>query len=120
MGLLLELPMSDIAKREEHDLLGVKLLPKSAYYGVQTARALDNFNMSGIQLHLYPDLINALAMVKLAAARANFECGQFSREVLNGIETACLEIISEKQVLSKEEIERVLDPAAMTGQGRPA
>jgi signal transduction histidine kinase len=74
MGLLLELPMSDIAKREEHDLLGVKLLPKSAYYGVQTARALDNFNMSGIQLHLYPDLINALAMVKLAAARANFEC----------------------------------------------
>jgi aspartate ammonia-lyase len=96
MGLLLELPMSDIHKREEHDLLGVKLVPKSAYYGVETARALDNFNISGIQLHLYPDLINALAMVKLAAARANFECGQFSREVLNGIEAACLEIIGGK------------------------
>ena len=85
--------MSDTATRDEHDLLGVKAVPRDAYYGVQTARALDNFNISGIQLRLYPDLIAALAMVKLAAARANFDCGQFDRDVLKGIEGACQEII---------------------------
>jgi aspartate ammonia-lyase len=85
--------MSDLEMREEHDLLGVKHVPKDAYYGVQTARALDNFNISGIELRLYPDLIVALAMVKLAAARANFDCGQFSREILKGIEASCSEIM---------------------------
>jgi aspartate ammonia-lyase len=85
--------MSDLETREEHDLLGVKHVPKDAYYGVQTARALDNFNISGIELRLYPDLIAALAMVKLAAARANFDCGQFSRDILKGIEAACTEIM---------------------------
>ena len=88
--------MSDTATREERDLLGVKLVPKNAYYGVQTARALDNFNISGVELRLYPDLITALAMVKLAAARANFDCGQFSREILHGIEAACLELMEGK------------------------
>ena len=88
--------MSDTANREERDLLGVKLVPKNAYYGVQTARALENFNISGVELRLYPDLITALAMVKLAAASANFDCGQFSREILNGIEAACLELIDGK------------------------
>jgi aspartate ammonia-lyase len=85
--------MSDTGTRQEHDLLGVKDVPKNAYYGVQTARALDNFEISGIELRLYPDLIIALAMVKQAAARANFDCGQFSREILQGIDAACTEII---------------------------
>src|SRR4051812_24786270 len=86
--------MSDT--RLEHDLLGPKEVPADAYYGVQTARGLDNFRISGVQLHLYPDLIRALAMVKCAAARANFDCGVFSREILTGIEGACLEIIEGK------------------------
>jgi aspartate ammonia-lyase len=68
-------------------------VPADAYYGVQTARALENFHISGVQLRLYPNLIKALAMVKMAAARANAECGQFSQEILAGIEGACLEII---------------------------
>ena len=88
--------MSTSPTRTEHDLLGDKAVPADAYYGVQTARALENFAISGVELRLYPDLIKALAMVKLAAARANFECGQFSREVLTGIEGACLEIIDGK------------------------
>jgi aspartate ammonia-lyase len=79
--------------RQEHDLLGVKAVPKDAYYGVQTARALDNFDISGIELRLYPDLITGLAMVKQAAALANFECGQFSRDIQQGIDAACKEII---------------------------
>src|SRR4051795_2058455 len=83
--------MSDT--RLEHDLLGPKEVPADAYYGVQTARGLDNFRISGVQLHLYPDLIRGLAMVKCAAARANVDCGVFSREILKGIEGACRELI---------------------------
>jgi aspartate ammonia-lyase len=86
--------MSDT--RLEHDLLGPKAVPADAYYGVQTARGLDNFHISGVQIRLYPDLIRALAMVKWAAARANHECGVFDRAVLTGIEGACREIIDGK------------------------
>jgi len=79
--------------RTEHDLLGEKAIPDEAYYGVQTARALENFHISGIPISQYPDLIRALAMVKLAAARANYDCKQFSEQILHGIEGACEEII---------------------------
>jgi len=88
--------MSQGATRIEHDLLGDKAVPADAYYGVQTARALENFHISGVELRLYPDLIRALGMVKLAAARANFDSGQFSKEVLAGIEGACQELIDGK------------------------
>ncbi len=88
--------MTQPAVRIEHDLLGEKAVPHDAYYGVQTARALENFHISGVELRLYPDLIKAFAMVKLAAARANFDCGQFSREILTGIEGACQELIDGK------------------------
>src|SRR5262245_25404252 len=84
------------ATRTEHDLLGDLPVPADAYYGVQTARALENFHISGVQLRLYPNFIKALAMVKLAAARANVDCGQFSREILAGIEKACAEIVEGK------------------------
>src|SRR5262249_51247107 len=82
--------------RTEHDLLGDLEVPADAYYGVQTARALENFQISGQELSLYPNFIKALAMVKLAAARANFATGGFSREVLKAIEGACQEIIDGK------------------------
>jgi len=88
--------VSSEATRLEHDLLGDKAVPASAYYGVQTARALENFHISGVELRLYPNLIKAFAMVKMAAARANFDCGQFSKEVLTGIEKACQELIDGK------------------------
>jgi hypothetical protein len=60
--------MSAPTTRLEHDLLGNKEVPAAAYYGVQTARALENFHISGVELRLYPNFIKALAMVKLAAA----------------------------------------------------
>jgi aspartate ammonia-lyase len=88
--------MAQQPTRIEHDLLGEKAVPAEAYYGVQTARALENFRISGVELRLYPELIRGLAMVKLAAARANFDCGQFGREVLTGIEGACQELIDGK------------------------
>ena len=88
--------MSAVSTRVERDLLGELPVPADAYYGVQTARALDNFQISGVELRLYPNFIKALAMVKLAAARANYETGGFSKEILNAIEGACMEIIDGK------------------------
>jgi aspartate ammonia-lyase len=79
--------------RIEHDLLGDLAVPADAYYGVQTARALENFKISGVPLRLYPNFIRGLAMVKLAAARANFDTGGFSEEILVGIEGACQDLI---------------------------
>jgi aspartate ammonia-lyase len=88
--------MSQPATRIEHDLLGDKAVPADAYYGVQTARALENFHISGVELRLYPDFIRALAMVKMAAARANLDCGQLDGDVASGIERACRELIDGK------------------------
>src|SRR6202007_2774375 len=90
------MPTPSSSPRLEHDPRGDKAVPADAYYGVQTARALENFHISGVQLRLYPNLIKAFAMVKMAAARANFECGQFGQEILTGIEKACQELIDGK------------------------
>lgn len=82
--------------RTEHDLLGDKQIPADAYYGVQTARALENFPVSGIKTNFYPDYVKAYAMVKLAAARANAENGRLKKERLVAIEKACLAVIDGK------------------------
>ena len=80
--------------RTEHDLLGDKKVPAAAYYGVQTARALENFNLSGVPIRQYPDLVTALALVKQAAARANHECGALDRRRMSAIDKACREIVA--------------------------
>src|SRR5215469_17426251 len=76
------------ATRTEHDLLGDKAVPADAYYGVQTARALENFQISGISMNAYPEFIQAFAMVKLAAARANTKLGAMKPERLAAITKA--------------------------------
>src|ERR1700748_346849 len=63
--------MSDI--RKEKDSLGFVEVPSKAYYGAQTARAVDNFPISGLRAH--PQLIRALGMIKSAAAQANKDLG---------------------------------------------
>jgi len=70
----------------EKDLLGEKAVPADAYYGVQTARALENFQISGVQINRYPEFIEAWAIVKLAAARANTDVGAMKKETLDAIE----------------------------------
>ena len=80
--------------RIEHDLLGEKSIPDDVYYGVQTARALENFHISGVPISQFPELVRALAMVKMAAARANHDCAQFDEKILRGIEGACQEIVN--------------------------
>ncbi len=82
--------------RTEHDLLGDREVPHEYYYGVQTLRALENFNISGVTLNFYPVLIEALAMVKKAAALANHDLGLLSKPITNAIVQACDEIINGK------------------------
>jgi len=82
--------------RTEHDLLGEREVPYEYYYGIQTLRALENFNISGVSISHYPFLIAALAEVKMAAARANFELGLLSEPLVNAISLACTEIIHGK------------------------
>ena len=74
--------------RKEHDLLGDMDVPASAYYGVQTARALENFKISGLPINHYPGFVEAWAIVKLAAARANTDVGAMKKETLAAIEKA--------------------------------
>ncbi len=82
--------------RREHDLLGERDVPNEYYYGVQTLRGLENFNISGVSINHYPDLIVALAQVKKAAAKANFDLGLLQPDVTNAIVQACDEIINGK------------------------
>jgi len=82
--------------RHEHDLLGDREVPYEFYYGIQTLRALENFNISGISLTHFPNLVKALAMVKMAAAKANFELGLLSQPVADAIVQACNEIINSR------------------------
>jgi aspartate ammonia-lyase len=79
--------------RTEHDLLGEKQVPADALYGIQTLRALENFSISGVPLRHHPDFVRALAMVKLAAVRANHDLGEIPGDVFRAIEQACRELI---------------------------
>jgi aspartate ammonia-lyase len=74
--------------RTERDLLGEKEVPADAYYGVQTMRALENFQLSGVPINHYPGFIEGWAIVKIAAARANTEVGAMKTERRDAIEKA--------------------------------
>lgn len=78
--------------RREHDLLGDRDVPFESYYGVQTLRGIENFNISGVTLNFFPSLIDALAMVKEAAADANFELELIDKPIRDAIVAACNEI----------------------------
>lgn len=82
--------------RIEHDLLGEREIPQEVYYGIQTVRAIENFNISGAKLSLYPRLVEAFAMVKMAAASANRDLGLLEENIANAIIQACHEIINGK------------------------
>lgn len=75
--------------RTEHDLLGNKEVPVEAFFGVQTLRALENFNISGVTLKFFPKFIESLALVKEAAAKANCELGLLDPQVKDAIVEGC-------------------------------
>jgi aspartate ammonia-lyase len=82
--------------RREHDSLGERDVPNTAYYGVQTVRALENFPFSGIRVRHYEHFVRALACVKKAAALANEGLGALDPAISNGIARACDEILDGK------------------------
>lgn len=82
--------------RTEHDLLGYREVPYEYYYGIQTLRALENFNISGVQLNFHPVFIEALAMVKMASAKANYDLNLLSKPLADAIIKACDEVINGK------------------------
>src|SRR3954464_7862362 len=75
--------------RVETDSLGAVEIPATAYWGAHTARALENFPISNRPISIHPRLVDALAIVKLAAARANRDLGVLDPEKAELIERAC-------------------------------
>ncbi len=77
--------------RIERDSLGPLEVPADAYYGVQTARAVANFPISGERLHI--EMVRAAARIKIAAARANMEVGALDRKKGEAIVRAAEEVL---------------------------
>src|SRR5487761_1078889 len=87
---------TDAAKnvRKEKDSLGYVEVPARAYYGAQTARAVENYPISGMRAH--PLLIRAFGMVKAAAAQANKELGLVEADRADAIVKAAREVMDGK------------------------
>src|SRR5947209_10130906 len=82
------------ATRQEKDSIGLKEIPAHVYYGVQTARAVENYPISGMRAH--PTLIKAFGMVKLDAAQANKELGLIDNTRADAIIAAAREVVAGK------------------------
>lgn len=80
--------------RTEHDFLGEMEIMDELYYGIQTARALDNFHITGIPISKEPLFIQAFGYVKKAAAMANRDCGVLKPEIAEAICLACDKLIA--------------------------
>ncbi|HEX6467424.1 MAG TPA: aspartate ammonia-lyase [Terriglobales bacterium] len=85
---------TQVPTRKEKDSLGYKELPANVYYGVQTARAVENYPISGMRAH--PTLIRAFGMVKRAAAEANKALGLVDARRAGAIIAAAQEVIDGK------------------------
>jgi aspartate ammonia-lyase len=86
--------MLDAATRQEQDALGSVTIPRDAYYGAQTERARQNFDVSGQCIGDFPRYVVAIAEVKKAAALANADIGVLRQPVADAICQAADEIIA--------------------------
>ena len=82
------------AYRIEKDTLGKVRVPRKAYYGAQTQRAVENFPISGLRFQ--SSFIRAQAVIKLAAARANQQAGSLDRRIADAIVQAADEVLAGK------------------------
>ncbi len=87
--------------RIERDTMGEVSLPRNAYYGSQTQRAVDNFPISGKPIA--PDLIHALGLIKKVAAKVNFELGKFEKGA---------------SPLTKQEVDAIITAAGEVAEGK--
>lgn len=80
-----------IRYRTETDLLGTRQIPADELWGIHTARAVENFPLSGKRIH--PDMIKAYGAVKLACLKVNRSLGYFPDDrKTDAIEQACAEM----------------------------
>lgn len=86
--------MKKVRTRIEKDSLGNKAVPRQAYYGIETVRAVENFPISGLRFH--PDFIWALAVIKKACALANRSLKKLDLRRASAIVRACNEMIAGK------------------------
>src|SRR4030065_64463 len=77
--------------RVEKDSMGSVRVPKGAYYGAQTQRAVENFPISGWRLQ--KERILALGLIKCASAKTNFNLGLMERRMARAIEKASEEVM---------------------------
>lgn len=87
--------------RTEHDLLGKKLIPVDAYYGIHTLRAIENFKISQNKISDNIIMVKALAKTKKACALANGEIGTLDKKTADIIARACDEIILNNKCLTQ-------------------
>lgn len=85
-----------MATRIESDLIGELQVPADAYYGVQTQRAVENFNISTARLSDYRHFIWGLGAVKMAAVKANHELGLITDGLKDAIVQACQDVMDGK------------------------
>ena len=78
--------------RIERDPIGEFAVPADAYYGIQTARAVENFPISG--LHAPADLVTATVLIKKAAAQANLALGRLDKRLADAIVAAADEVLA--------------------------
>ncbi len=90
--------MAEPSYRIERDSMGEVKVPKEAYYGAQTQRAVENFPVSGIGFP--PEFIHALATTKYAPAAVNEELGLLEPTIADAIRKAAAEVMEGK--LDKE------------------
>ncbi len=82
--------------RIESDLLGELQVPLDAYYGVQTQRAIENFNISTAHLKEYRHFIWGLGVVKMAAILANHDMGLVNDTIKDAVVQSCQEVMDGK------------------------
>ena len=75
--------------RIEEDLLGQLEIPASAYYGIHSLRAYQNFNISSMKISDVPEFVRGMVFTKKAAAKANAELGTIPSDVGKYIVEAC-------------------------------
>ena len=80
--------------RIEKDSVGELAVPEAAYYGVQSQRGCENFQISGRRMH--PTFIKNITLIKKAAAKTNCKYGYISKDIEKAICTACEEILEGK------------------------
>jgi aspartate ammonia-lyase len=78
--------------RIERDLIGEKEIENDVYYGINTKRALENFNVTGRPVH--PELVKAMVVIKKAAAATNEAVGLLDKRISRAIQNACDEILA--------------------------